>query len=215
MTLAQLLDRAAQRRPEATAVVDGARRLTYADLAVQAAALGRGLADMGIGRGDRVLIVLKNRLEHVLAYWALQTIGGVAAPVSFRLAGGELRYVLEDSGARVALFEPDDRRDDARGGGRVARAPRLRRRRRARRALPLAELMAAGAAAPARASPSPRATSPSSSTRRARRGGRRACRAPTAITMRARWPMPFSAGTSGASARSASCRSTTRWAFIR
>ena len=86
MTLAQLLDRAAQRRPEATAVVDGARRLTYAELAVQAAALGRGLVDMGIGRGDRVLIALKNRLEHVLAYWALQTIGGVPTPVSFRLA---------------------------------------------------------------------------------------------------------------------------------
>ena len=46
MTLAQLLDRAAQRRPEAVAVVDGARRLTYAELAVQAAVLGRGLADM-------------------------------------------------------------------------------------------------------------------------------------------------------------------------
>ena len=107
MTLAQLLDRAAQRRPEADAVVDGARRLTYAELADQAAALGRGLADLGIGRGDRVLIALKNRLEHVLAYWALQTIGGVAAPVSFRLAAGELRYVLEDSGARVVLFEPD------------------------------------------------------------------------------------------------------------
>jgi non-ribosomal peptide synthetase component E (peptide arylation enzyme) len=41
VTLAQLLDRAAQRRPEAVAVVDGARRLTYAELAIQAAALGR------------------------------------------------------------------------------------------------------------------------------------------------------------------------------
>src|SRR5439155_8790948 len=40
-----------------------------------------------------------------LVYWALQTIGGVAVPVNFRLAGGELRYVLEDSGARVALLE--------------------------------------------------------------------------------------------------------------
>jgi 2-furoate---CoA ligase len=153
VTLAQLLDRAAQRRPEAVAVVDGARRLTYAELAVQAAALGRGLADLGIGRGDRVLIALKNRLDHVLAYWALQTIGGVAAPVSFRLAGGELRYVLEDSGARVALFEPDTAATmlEAADGwhGRLvfagADAPGGARS--------LAELMAAGAAAPARAFP--------------------------------------------------------------
>ena len=106
MTLAQLLDRAALRRPEAPAVVDGARRLTYAELAGRAAALGRGFANLGIAKGDRVLIALKNRLEHVLAYWALQAIGGVPAPVNFRLAAREVRYVLEDCGARVALFEP-------------------------------------------------------------------------------------------------------------
>ena len=106
MTLGQLLSRAALRHPEAPAVVDGTRRLTYADLAGEAARLGRGLARLGVGKGDRVLIALRNRLEHVLAYWALQLIGGVAAPVNFRFAGGELRYVLEDSGARVALFEP-------------------------------------------------------------------------------------------------------------
>jgi 2-furoate---CoA ligase len=105
VTLPRLLERAALRRPEAPAVVDGARRLTYAELARQAAALGRGLAGLGVGKGDRVLIALKNRLEHVLAYWALQMIGGVPTPVNFRLAAGELRYLLEDSGARVALFD--------------------------------------------------------------------------------------------------------------
>ncbi len=105
MTLAGLLERAAQRRPEADAVVDGAHRLTYGELAARAAALGAGFRELGVGRGDRVLIVLRNRLEHVLAYWALQTIGGVPTPVNFRLAAGELRYVREDCGARVALCE--------------------------------------------------------------------------------------------------------------
>jgi 2-furoate---CoA ligase len=106
LTLADLLQRAALRRPDAEAVVDGTRRLTYAELATRAQALGQGFGRLGVGRGDRVLIVLRNRLEHVLAYWALQTIGGVPTPVNFRLSAGELRYVLEDSGARVALCEP-------------------------------------------------------------------------------------------------------------
>ena len=105
MTLARLLDRAAKRRPESVAVVDGARRLTYADLWREARALGAGFESLGVARGDRVVIALKNRLEHVLAYWALQLLGGVPTPVNFRMSGGELRYVLEDSGAKVALLE--------------------------------------------------------------------------------------------------------------
>jgi 2-furoate---CoA ligase len=52
-----------------------------------------------------VLIALKNRAEHVLAYWALQTNGGVPVPVNHRLAPAELGYVLTDCGASVVLFE--------------------------------------------------------------------------------------------------------------
>ena len=107
MTLGQLLERAALRRPDADAVVDGARRLTYGELAARVDGLAAGFRALGVGRGDRVLVVLRNRLEHVLAYWALQTIGGVPTPVNFRLAAGELRYVLEDCGARVALCEAE------------------------------------------------------------------------------------------------------------
>ncbi|HEX3179080.1 MAG TPA: AMP-binding protein [Methylomirabilota bacterium] len=106
MTLADLLQRAADRWPDAEAVVDDARRLTYAELSARTRALANGFRRLGVARGDRVLIVLRNRLEHVLAYWALQTLGGVPAPVNFRLTPAELRYVLEDSGARVALCEP-------------------------------------------------------------------------------------------------------------
>ena len=67
MTLAALLERAALRRPHADAVVDGDRRLTYAELAARARALAEGFRRLGVGRGDRVLLVLRNRLEHVAA----------------------------------------------------------------------------------------------------------------------------------------------------
>jgi len=101
----ELLERAALRRPDSEAVVDGPRRLTYAGLQRRAAATAAGLARLGVGRGDRVLLAVKNRLEHVVAYWALQHLGGVPTPVNFRLAAGEMKYVLQDCGARVALFE--------------------------------------------------------------------------------------------------------------
>src|SRR5262249_44326542 len=90
VTLAGLLERAALRRPEGEAVVDGPIRLTYAELEARSVALARGFARLGVARGDRVLIVLRNRVEHVLAYWALQQLAAVATPVNFRLATDEL-----------------------------------------------------------------------------------------------------------------------------
>jgi 2-furoate---CoA ligase len=106
VTLAGLLERAVLRRPAADAVVDGPRRLDHAGLERHTAALGAGLRRLGVGHGDRVLIALRNRLEHVVTYWTLQRLGAVAVPVNFRLAPAELRYLLLDSGASLALCEP-------------------------------------------------------------------------------------------------------------
>jgi 2-furoate---CoA ligase len=100
-----MLEQAALRHPGADAVVDGRRRLTHGELLDQASRLGHAFARLGVGKGDRVLLVLRNRLEHVLAYWALQTIGGVPTPAGFRLAAREVRYILDDCGASVVLFE--------------------------------------------------------------------------------------------------------------
>jgi 2-furoate---CoA ligase len=107
VTLARLLELAAWRWPAAEAVVDGGRRLTYAELHARATAVGLAFRGLGVAPGDRVLLALRNRLEHVLAYWALQLVGGVPTPVNVRLAAAEMRYVRQDSGARVALLEPE------------------------------------------------------------------------------------------------------------
>src|SRR5262245_59485063 len=105
MTLANLLERAAMRSPEAEAVVGTEARVSYAALHGRAGPLAHTSASLGVGRGDRVLIVLKNRLEHVLTYWALQTIAAVPVPMNVRLTATEISYVLTDSGARIVLFE--------------------------------------------------------------------------------------------------------------
>jgi 2-furoate---CoA ligase len=106
LTLGALLERAALRRPDADAVSDGATRASYASLWEHAGAVARGFERLSVGKGDRVLIVLKNRVEHIVAYWALQRLGAVPVPVNFRFAAEELAYVLDDSGARAVLFEP-------------------------------------------------------------------------------------------------------------
>jgi 2-furoate---CoA ligase len=110
VTLARLLELAALRWPAADAVVDGPRRLTYAELHARTLTLARGFRRLGVAPGDRVLIALRNRLEHVLAFWALQTIAAVPTPVNFRLAAAEMQYVLDDSASRVVLYERDTTR---------------------------------------------------------------------------------------------------------
>jgi 2-furoate---CoA ligase len=105
VTLATLLARAARRHPDAEAVIDGPRRLTYHALDALTASAARGFAQLGVAKGDRVLLSLRNRLEHVVAYWALQKLAAIPVPANFRLAANELRYVLDDSAAKVAVFE--------------------------------------------------------------------------------------------------------------
>ena len=72
MNLARTLDYAAERMPDAEAVVDGPLRMSYSRLRERVARLAGGLAALGVGRGDPVATVLKNRHENVELCWAWQ-----------------------------------------------------------------------------------------------------------------------------------------------
>ena len=105
MNLALSLLYAAERTPEAEAVVDGAVRLTYADLRERIAGLAAGLEAEGVGRGDRVAAVARNRLETVELFWACQWLGAVLVPLSHRVSSEELDYCVRDSGAALYLAD--------------------------------------------------------------------------------------------------------------
>jgi 2-furoate---CoA ligase len=103
MNLARSLLDAAERHPEAEAVVDGDARLTYAELLNRAQCLAGGL---GVEPGDRVAAVVKCRRESVELYWACQWVGATFVPLSHRVSQADLTYCREDSGAK-AWFEVD------------------------------------------------------------------------------------------------------------
>lgn len=70
----------------------------------------RALVALGIARGDRVAIMLPNRLAYPVLFIALARIGAVHVPVNTRYTPGEIGYVIRDSGARLLIhdgeFEP-------------------------------------------------------------------------------------------------------------
>jgi 2,3-dihydroxybenzoate-AMP ligase/mycobactin salicyl-AMP ligase len=77
LTLGDVLDRTADVFPDKVALVDDRVRLTYSDLRSKVDHLAMGLMDVGIQKGDTVLLQLPNWAEYVYSYFALQKIGGI------------------------------------------------------------------------------------------------------------------------------------------
>jgi long-chain acyl-CoA synthetase len=89
--------------PDKVAVVDGDRRLTYADLDVRSRRLASALEAHGVEPGDRVAVMLPNCLELVESLAASAAAEAQFVPVNWHLKGDELAYVLRDSGAKVLI----------------------------------------------------------------------------------------------------------------
>lgn len=105
LPLSTVFARAVAREPEALAIVDGETRLTYAQWDAEIARLAGGLAAMGIGQGDAVLLVLSNRYEMASLFWACHRIGALFVPFNWRGTADDFAYVIEDAEAKVFVYE--------------------------------------------------------------------------------------------------------------
>jgi long-chain acyl-CoA synthetase len=95
------------RHPDREALVAGDIRLTYRQLALQAERIAAGLAQSGIGPGDRVALLLGNRVEFVTALLATLRLGAVSVPLGTRLQTPEIAYILDHAGAAILVHEAD------------------------------------------------------------------------------------------------------------
>jgi len=96
---------AVERSPDAEAIVDGERRLTYAAWFAQICATVAGLDRLGLRHGDHLAVILQNRLEAATLHWACQLAGFIITPVNWRAKAEELDYCLADAEARALVFE--------------------------------------------------------------------------------------------------------------
>jgi len=110
LAVGQILDRGAAQVPDKIAVVDGDQRKTYRELNGMADALAAGLAEVGFQKGDRAAIYMKNSLELVVAFYALQKLGVIVAWVNSLYHTNEAEFILKNSEAKgVFIFgEWDD-----------------------------------------------------------------------------------------------------------
>jgi fatty-acyl-CoA synthase len=114
LTIHDHLTRANQVYGSRTGVVDEPHQpapslgtLTYGELAERAREQAAAWDQLGLDRGDRVAIVSHNSARMLVSLWSVCAWGRVLVPINFRLGREEIRYIVEHSGARVLLVDPE------------------------------------------------------------------------------------------------------------
>ena len=106
-TLGDLVDRRAEQRPDDEALVFPDHRATYAELAARVHERARGLAGLGVRRGDRVGILLPASVDLLATLVAATVLGAVAVPVNARFRSTELGQIVAHSGMSVLVTAPE------------------------------------------------------------------------------------------------------------
>ncbi|WP_290648406.1 class I adenylate-forming enzyme family protein [Aquisalimonas sp.] len=107
--LNQLLPAALAAASDQEALVHGDIRITYRALETRVSRVAAGLAANGVGPGDRVALIVDNRVEFVELMLATWRLGAVLVPLNTRDRMAGYLHALEDSGARLLVYEPEVR----------------------------------------------------------------------------------------------------------
>ena len=104
MNTTELLNITAMIVPDRHAIVFDDRRMTFGELADRVSRLANGLADLGVGAGDRVAVMQVNCNEHIECYFATAKLDAIFVPINFRARSEELSFMLNDSGVKAIIL---------------------------------------------------------------------------------------------------------------
>ncbi len=114
LTVTDFIRRAELVYPDRIAVVDEPDQpaeswgaIDYREMARRARAMAAGLDALGIGVGERVAMVSHNSARLLTALFGVSGSGRVLVPINFRLVAAEVKYIIEHSGARLLLIDPE------------------------------------------------------------------------------------------------------------
>ncbi|MGY5874923.1 MAG: AMP-binding protein [Candidatus Thorarchaeota archaeon] len=103
INIGMMLTRNAQCRPDHIGIVFEDRRLTFHEFNMNVNRIANALRGLGIGKGDKIAIVLPNCLELLELYWGLAKLGAVAVPLSTLLMSSGLKSLITDSDAKLVV----------------------------------------------------------------------------------------------------------------
>ncbi len=98
-------DRICAKYPDNTAIVYLGERFSYAKLSDLTERFATGLNNLGVVKGDRVMIYIQNCIQWIIAFLGIQRIGAVAVPVAPIYTSYEIEYMVNDSGAETIICQ--------------------------------------------------------------------------------------------------------------
>ena len=105
VNVGDMLVRSAARSPDALALVDGARRLTYREFNAYVNRTAAAFAGLGYARGDVLALMSTNNIAFLAVYYACAKLGVVCVPINLFWRHRELGYVLAHARAKGAVVE--------------------------------------------------------------------------------------------------------------
>ncbi len=113
-TIPALLEEQARKFPEREAVVGSGRRLSYRALRDETLRAARGLAALGVRKGDHAAILMDNRPEWIVAFLALQQLGATAVGLNTWATPREMQYALAHAEVKCLIAVDRFRKNDYR-----------------------------------------------------------------------------------------------------
>ncbi|KAL2204286.1 acetyl-CoA synthetase-like protein [Sarocladium strictum] len=106
-SLASALANAAQDSPTLPFLRFGGKDTSYGEFDDLVAQMAGALQALGVGKGDRVLVMMRNSVEMVCSWFATNRIGAVWAPINPELRSSTLKSVVESADPKVMLADPE------------------------------------------------------------------------------------------------------------
>ncbi|MCL6632517.1 MAG: acyl--CoA ligase, partial [Alicyclobacillus herbarius] len=106
MDLGRMFEFAVGRHPSGIALVEAGYAITFLALHQEVNRLASSLQKLGIGRRDRVMVLLKNRRQTVCLFWAIQKLGAIFIPVNYHMSVEDIQHCVYDAEPKVIVFEP-------------------------------------------------------------------------------------------------------------
>jgi len=98
-------ERMCEKYPDRAAIIYLGERLSYAKLRDLINRFACALNNLGVSKGDRVMIYIANCVQWAIAFFGIQKIGAVAVPVSPIYTSYEIEYMINDSGAETIICQ--------------------------------------------------------------------------------------------------------------